>query len=185
MNNIGEKLVCLGAFIILLSFGLLLYENHAESNALNESEKALLKLNDVILEEDTDDEKTIIVDDYEYMGVISIPKINIELPIISDWSYEKLEKSPCVYYGSIEENNLVILAHSYKYHFRYLNKLNAKDKVIITDAGGNNYVYEVIYKDILDPQKSDKVIETEYDLVLFSCYNSGTQRITVYCNKIK
>ena len=51
------------------------------------------------------------VDGQEYIGVLKIPVLSLELPIISEWSYPSLRIAPCRYVGSAYLNNMVIAAH--------------------------------------------------------------------------
>ena len=38
---------------------------------------------------------------YAYIGYLSIPTLELELPIMSSWSYPQLKIAPCRYYGSV------------------------------------------------------------------------------------
>lgn len=37
---------------------------------------------------------TVKVDGYDCIGVLSIPVLELELPVLTDWSYTKLKKRP-------------------------------------------------------------------------------------------
>ena len=121
---------------------------------------------------------------YDCFGVITIPSLGIELPILNTWDYERLDIGPCIYYGNINENNLVICGHSYKSHFKYLYNLEINDYVIITDVNNNQYIYQVKDMNVINPKDTDEVIENDFDLTLFTCYNSGSQRIVIHLNKV-
>ena len=43
---------------------------------------------------------TVSVDGYDSIGILTVPALELELPVLTDWSYEKLKKAPCHYYGS-------------------------------------------------------------------------------------
>ena len=45
------------------------------------------------------------------------------MPVLIDWSYAKLKKAPCHYYGTYYEKDFVIAAHNYKSHFGRLSEL--------------------------------------------------------------
>lgn len=49
------------------------------------------------------------VDGQKYIGVLRIPALSLELPVISEWSYSGLKESPCRYIGSAYLNNMVIV----------------------------------------------------------------------------
>ena len=126
----------------------------------------------------------VYIDGYGYIGYITIPKINIELPIMDDWSYKRLKISPCRHFGSIDSNNLVIAAHSYRSHFKYISKLEKKDIIEITDINGNKYRYEVVKKSTLEPYQVNEVKNSGFDLVLYTCTSEGSKRITIFCKRI-
>ena len=125
------------------------------------------------------------IDGNLYIGYLSIPALNMELPIMSDWSYAQLQIAPCRYHGSIRGEDLVLMAHNYRSHFGYINRLEPGDQVIFTDMDGKTTVYTVVGQDILDPSAVEVITAGEYDLTLFTCTYGGASRITVYCDVAK
>lgn len=139
---------------------------------------------DYILNPDMD-MPTITVGNATYVGTISIPVLDLELPIHSDWDYTKLKTAPCVFSGTIYKDDLVICAHNYRKHFSKLRTLHSGDTVVITDADGNEFVYEVWEIEILQPTDLEAMIESDYDLTLYTCTTGGKTRLTVRCNKVE
>lgn len=139
---------------------------------------------DYVLNPDMD-MPTITVGNATYVGIISIPVLGLELPIHSDWDYTKLKTAPCVFSGTIYKDNLVICAHNYRKHFAKLRTLHSGDAVVITDADGNEFVYEVWEIEILQPTDLEAMIESDYDLTLYTCTTGGKTRLTVRCNKVE
>ena len=195
MNKLGKRLIKTGILLIIVSLALITHNNYEEINAGKKSKLALEEIKNNIIEEDNNIDKTTIsnptnktettnVNGHDYIGTITIPTLNLELPIMSEYDYDKLKISPCRYYGNIHTNDLIICAHSYKTHFKYLNKLKQKDLVIITDINGNNYIYEVVTIEVLKPNQVSEMISNDYDLTLYTCTNDGQNRITVRCNKV-
>lgn len=127
----------------------------------------------------------VVVEDYGYIGYISIPKLGIQLPVMGDWDYKRLKKAPCRYTGSVEADNLVIMAHNYRYHFGPIRRLKVGNTVRFTDVYGVTTVYEVVAMDVLQPTAVSKVTSGEYDLTLFTCTYGGNTRVTVYCDRAK
>ena len=41
--------------------------------------------------------ETVEIDGNRYIGFVAMPTVNRELPIMADWSYPKLKKSPCLF----------------------------------------------------------------------------------------
>ena len=85
--------------------------------------------------------KVTNIDGEEFIGTISIPILNLELSVTSEWDYKKMKKYPCRYY--IFTNDLVICAHSYSNLFGRIKTLNTKDILIFTDINKEEYIYEI------------------------------------------
>lgn len=124
------------------------------------------------------------IDGNLYIGYISIPALNMELPIMSNWSYAQLRIAPCRYNGSIRGEDLVLMAHNYKSHFGPISRLELGDEVFFTDMDGKTASYAVVGKDILDPSAVEVMTAGEYDLTLFTCTYGGASRVTVYCDLV-
>ena len=129
--------------------------------------------------------KEIIIDGRAYIGHLTVPSLTLELPVLSDWDYDKLRIAPCWYYGSVNGNDLVIMAHNYAAHFGSLNKLKPGDAMYFTDANGVTTAYSVFAVDVLDPYAVEDVIAGDFDLTLFTCTYGGQTRICVYCDRMK
>lgn len=191
MNRIGKKLIILGFFLITISASLVIYNNYKEIVAGKKSKEVLTIMkttfnntNQIIIDEEIKEMKMVNINGYDYIGTITIPSLNLELPIMSDYDYNRLNIAPCRYYGSIYTDDLIICGHSYKTHFKYLSNLKQKDIVIFTDVNGYNYFYEVLEIEVLNPKEVSEMIDNDFDLTLYTCTNDGLNRITVRCNKI-
>ena len=121
------------------------------------------------------------VDGQKYIGVLRIPALSLELPVISEWSYSGLKDSPCRYVGSAYLNNMVIVAHNYFSHFGHLKNLSQGDEITFTDVDGNMFRYEVIELEILSPFAIEEMTGGNWDLTLFTCTVGGQYRVTVRC----
>ena len=120
----------------------------------------------------------------QYIGYLSIPVLGLELPIMSSWSYPKLNIAPCRYTGSVRGEDLVLMAHNYSSHFGKLSQLDLGDMVEFTDMDGVITRYEVVGKDVLDPAAVEEMTSGDFDLTLFTCTYGGGSRVTAYCNRI-
>ncbi len=123
------------------------------------------------------------VDNNDYVGILSIPALDLEVPVMSDWSYSKFKVAPCRYSGSAYKEGFVIAAHNYRKHFGRLKKLSIGDEIIFTDADGNAFRYEVASLETLMPTDIEVMISDEWDLSLFTCTVGGRARVTVRCVK--
>ena len=131
-----------------------------------------------------DPELTVVeIDGHGYIGYLSIPVLELDLPIMSEWDYEKLKIAPCRQFDSSKTDDLVIAAHNYKRHFGYLAELEAGDAVLFTDMDGTVNTYEVALVDTLNPTEVEAVQNSGYDLVLYTCTYGGKTRVTVFCNR--
>lgn len=135
----------------------------------------LLTPEDVIMTE-------VEIDGYPYIGYLQIPELNLELPVLSDWNYQWLQKAPCRYTGTVKGRDLVVMAHNYSSHFGRLDQLAEGAEVIFTDMNGAIWEYQVVAKDVLDPYDTEDMAAGEYDLTLFTCTPGGSHRVTVRCD---
>lgn len=124
------------------------------------------------------------IDDREYIGVLSIPALGLELPVISAWDYPGLRVAPCRYTGSAYTDDLVIAAHNYASHFGRLRELSQGDSIRFTDTDGNVFDYVVSELGILEPYAVSQMTEGDWDLTLFTCTPGGQYRVTLRCNRI-
>ena len=160
-------------------------EEQEPSTATAEEEEALRQeLTPAPQEEETEilmDE--IQVDGKGYIGYISFPTLELDLPVMSQWTVEKLYTAPCHYYGSVQEGNLVIMAHNYSRHFGRITELRNGDPVYFINAFGEAFFYEVEFQEILPSNCIPQLTSGEFDLTLFTCTYGGANRITVRCNE--
>lgn len=124
---------------------------------------------------------TELIDGNEYIGIISIPDIDVVLPVMESWSYPNLKISPCRYNGTAYKENFVICAHNYEAHFGNLKYLDAGSDIIFTDVDGNEFRYKVVEIETLQPTAIEDMISGDWDLTLFTCTVGGASRVTVRC----
>ena len=108
------------------------------------------------------------IDGVDYVGKIEIPALELELPVINDWSYPHLRIAPCRYSGSAYMNDLVIIAHNYVTHFGRLKNLGPGDQITFTDMDGNEFKYQVIDMEILEPKMVVDMDPSDWDLTLYT-----------------
>lgn len=121
----------------------------------------------------------VVIRGYSYVGYLSIPKLGLELPVMSDWSYPRLRVAPCRYSGSTKTDDLVILAHNYARHFGRLRDLSPGDAIIFTDMNGVVTRYRVIELEEMSPYAVTDMVSGEYDLTLFTCTYGGRTRFAI------
>lgn len=125
------------------------------------------------------------IDGNAYIGYVGIPVLEIELPVMADWSYEKLRTAPCRHAGATYSEDLVIAAHNYDQHFGGLKDLQPDDSVTFTDMDGDVYTYRVALVETVAPTAVEQVLESDYALVLYTCTYGGKTRVAVFCEILK
>ncbi len=110
------------------------------------------------------------------MAYLSIPGLELELPVMSRWSYEKLEHSPCRYSGSIAGGDLVILAHSSELQFGGIRGLEPGDELILTDSEGESIRYKAAVHEQIEAWEGEKLCSGDYELSLLTCTEDGRAR---------
>lgn len=124
---------------------------------------------------------TELIDGNEYIGIISIPDIDVVLPVMESWSYPNLKISPCRYNGTAYKEDFVICAHNYEAHFGNLKYLDTGSEIIFTDVDGNEFRYKIVEIETLQPTAIEDMISGDWDLTLFTCTVGGASRVTVRC----
>ena len=115
----------------------------------------------------------------DFIGVLRIPALELELPIISEWNYPNLKTAPCRYSGSAYLNNLIICGHNYISHFGNLKNLWEGDIATFTDMDGNVFTYKMVERETLLPTSIDVMESGDWDLTLFTCTVDGQSRVTI------
>ena len=207
MRNAGRKLMATGGVLLIAAALCMTGYNFVEAERAAESaQKALQEIKSIEeIKKDSEpkedqDEKTPEIPDYilnpekdmptveadgiEYVGILEIPALGLTLPVISEWSYDKLEIAPCRYTGTAYKDDLIIAAHNYEGHFGELDGLEVGDEILFTDMDENVFSYNVSGMEELPGTALEEMEAGEWDLTLFTCTASGKNRVTVRCDKI-
>lgn len=199
---LGDLLMVLGAVLVAGALGLFLNNQQEAKEAQISSESLLTQLVEQVapaeeatvppeyqnvpvemLDPSAFEMTEVTINGHAYIGYLSIPALELELPIMSGWDYQKLRIAPCRYYGSVLGQDLVLMAHNYARHFGRIATLKEGDTVIFTDMDGVVTQYEVVAQDILRPEAVEEMTAGEFDLTLFTCTYGGSSRVTVYCDR--
>lgn len=131
---------------------------------------------------------------YSTEAIITIPKIDISYPVLSETSDELLEISVNRYWPQKDKmkpnevGNYCIVGHNYRNGkmFGRLHELKNGDKVYLEDMSGKKLKYEVYYKYIVKPTDTSctsQLTNGRKELTLITCTNYGTQRLVVKCRE--
>ena len=213
-KRVSNVLMIFGAILILGALGLCIYNWHESRNAEIASAESLAEVKQIVEQmeakeeqpseeagEETPDKNPVPdpylphlptsaempeveIDGNKYIGYLSIPSLNLELPVMSDWAYPKLKIAPCRQFGATRSNDLVIAAHNYSRHFGHLKDMKAGDTIQFVDMNGEVSVYSVEIVEIIPPGAIDEVQNSEWDLVLYTCTYGGKSRVMLGARKI-
>ncbi|MBR5490611.1 MAG: sortase [Oscillospiraceae bacterium] len=118
------------------------------------------------------------------IGIIRVPSCGVELPVLSDWSYNKLEYAPCRYSGNIYAGDLVLMGHNYTCHFKPLKKVALGAEVEFEDVNGIVWKYRVDAIDSIHRSDVD-ALPSEHELILFTCEEYGVYRFVARCSLVE
>lgn len=140
-----------------------------------------------------DEQKSVASDGTVYftIGVINIPSINVNYPILSTYSDALLKISPCKFWGPNpnEVGNLCIAGHNYKNSkfFSKVPNMELGDTIEITDLGGNTIVYAIYDKYIVNPDElecTSQMTNGKREITLITCTNDNKQRHIIKAREI-
>ena len=166
-------------FALILCAGGLLLQNLKESNEAAESVQTI----SIDLQIEAPQDEGIVpdylidstrdmpeqeIDGYAYIGKLSIPTLDLELPVMTDWSYPQLKIAPCRYQGSAYTDDMIVCAHNYQSHFGKLDNLVYGDEIQFTDMDGNHFSYSVIEKEYLEKEDVEELKNGDWALPLFT-----------------
>lgn len=128
---------------------------------------------------------------YDVVGTISIPKINIEYPILEKVTTQSI-KIAVAYLSGVGINkvgNTVIQGHNYRngLFFSNLVKLKNGDKIYIKDASGTKITYEVY--NVFSAEENDSSFYKRdtaglREITLSTCTDDGKLRTIVLAKEV-
>ena len=126
------------------------------------------------------------------VGIIKIPEINLEYPILETTSKETLKLSITKFWGNKinEIGNVTLAGHNNlnRTMFGKLNKLKNGDVIELTDIQNTTLKYEVFKTYIIDPNDITCILpeqEGVREVTLITCTNGNKNRLIVKAREIK
>lgn len=183
----SKGLICGGLLLLAAALCLTLWNVRQDRAAAQSAQSALLEMKSRLPEPPayvTDPDMPMPVQQIDgegYIGILQIPDLALELPIIGEWSYPRLRTAPCRYVGSAYTHDLIIAAHNYASHFGGLASLAQGSEVIFTDMDGNRFIYAVSGTEQLPGTAIEEMESGDWDLTLFTCTIGGAARVTFRC----
>ncbi len=128
---------------------------------------------------------SVKVEEFRYIGLLEIPALNRQLPIMAECTDRGLRKAPCCYTGSVYEDSMVIAGHNYLSHFAGLRGLPLGSEVYFTDMEGNIFQYTIEWIEVLQPDQVEEMTSGDWDLTLFTCTYGGQTRHAIRCLRVR
>lgn len=129
---------------------------------------------------------------YKIVGIIKIPKIDLEYPILEKTTVESLNVSITKFWGNeINEIGNVTLAGHNNFSgvmFGRIKKLVIGDIIELTDTQNVTLQYEVFETKIIDPNDISCILPIEEgrrEITLITCENGKANRFIVKAKEIK
>lgn len=192
-RRFGTILMLCGAVLVGLALSLFLYNTWDANRAAEASAEVLDTIDDDL--DDTDEseyllmmdpnrEMTVVnIDGYDYIGYLSIPSINLRLPVMSEWSYDGLKIAPGRFSGSVYTDDMVIAGHNYAKHFSPIKWLDYGTEVYFIDMENQVWTYQLIQIETLTPTQVEEMAvkseDDDWDMTLFTCTTGGQARCAV------
>ena len=128
---------------------------------------------------------------YTYESILSIPKIGIEYPVLSDTSDELLKISLNKFWGGSPNSvgNYCVVGHNYKSGkmFGKLSLMKIGDKVYLQDMSGKKVEYQIYDRFVVYPENvecTSQVTNGLKEMTLITCTNGGKQRLILKCREV-
>ena len=166
-------------------------KKNVESNKIENNTQSVLQEikkekksnpNDIDVIQEIDQE----IEGYKVVGIINIPKINIEYPILEKTNKESLKLSITKFYGEKinQIGNVVLAGHNNLNNkmFGKIDKLENGDIIELTYSQMVTIKYEVFDKYIIDPNDISciyPVDENSREVTLITCTNRDKNRLIV------
>ena len=122
-----------------------------------------------------------IINGIKYIGILEVPKLSLQLPVMSHWSYDGLKIAPGRYQGSVYKRNIIIAGHNYRSHFSRLKTLDIGSTIYFTDVEGNKFKYRISDIEIIKGTDTKQMKKGVWDMTLFTCTYGGQNRMALRC----
>ena len=131
------------------------------------------------------------IEGYKVVGIINIPKINIEYPILEKTNKESLKLSITKFWGEKinQKGNVVLAGHNNLNNkmFGKIDRLENGDIIELTDSQMVTVKYQVFDKYVIDPNDIDCIFpidENTREVTLITCTNRDKNRLVVKAREI-
>ena len=120
---------------------------------------------------------------YSVIGIISLPRLGVRLPVIGECTNYLLGISCCRLSGLADEKpiRLVIAGHNISSHFKGLDTYEIGDEIAYTTTGGETYYYRATEISAVQGADGgpDVLAADGWDITLLTCKSERTMRTMV------
>ena len=179
-----------------LIIGAMLFNKQREDHVYDEENKELVSLFHKEIEKNSENDKEkkkveLTYKGYNVIGLIEIPAIDLEYPILDRTTKITMATSISRFSGGeVNEYGNISLAGHNNYSgtmFGKNKRLKLKDKVLLTDLAGNTIEYEIYDIFVTNPddtsilESKDKAIR---EVTLITCKNGRSERLIIKAREI-
>ena len=176
--------IVVGIFVIKKYINIYKNENTAKQTVEHINNK-VKESNEIIKEIDEQ------IEGHKVVGIIRIPKIDLEYPILETTSKETLSLSITKFWGNkINEIGNVTLAGHNNLNgtmFGKLKKLEEGDVIEVTDIQNVTLNYKVFKKYVIDPNDITVILPEEEgtrEITLITCTNGNKNRLIIKAREV-
>ena len=128
---------------------------------------------------------------YNVVGIINIPKLGIEFPILDITNDDSMKVSVTKFWGNNVNDigNFTIVGHNNLDGTMFSNtkKLKIGDEIVLTDLSGKTLKYRIFDKYIIEPNDvscTESVNKDQREVTLITCTNGRRNRLVIKANEI-
>lgn len=187
------RIVLIIAAIVVAVFVVKKFYNEGKTE--NSAKEVLAEIKTIIETSETDEAVQTIdaeLEGYKIVGIINIPRIDVEYPILEKTTVDSLNVSITKFWGNeINEIGNVTLAGHNNFSgvmFGKIKKLVVGDIIELTDTQNVTLKYEVFETKIIDPNDISCILPIEEgrrEVTLITCENGKANRFIVKAKEVK
>ena len=128
---------------------------------------------------------------YNVVGIINIPKLGIEFPILDITNDDSMKVSVTKFWGNNVNDigNFTIVGHNNLDGTMFSNtkKLKIGDEIVLTDLSDKTLKYRIFDKYIIEPNDvscTESVNKDQREVTLITCTNGRRNRLVIKANEI-
>jgi len=188
MKWLSWLLILSGLAFVFFGAGKIFYTNYQTNQSIEEAKKRI----EETVSAETIEQERFVPKQGEVVGLLKIPRLQAELPIIEGTDEEELDKGVGHYKGSYypNENGQIILSGHRDTVFRKIGELEIGDQFIVEMPYGT-FTYEMIKTKIVDANDTSIItLQNEYEeLIVTTCYpfsyiGNAPERYIMYAKRV-